>query len=278
MRIVLLVFSIIFFSTVVEAKSVVLMIGDGMGTNHINCVSKNNTLFLKRLNPIAMVNTRSADNFITDSAASATAYSCGIKTNNYYLGLKPNGELCETIAEKAIKHNKSVYIVSSDEDTGATPSAFYAHVASRYDAISINNDRLTASENMAIQLNVSSVYEATQNLIDILKKEENEYFVMIEGAKIDKASHQKDYKWMEKELIDFDKAVREMYNFVSMQDNVVLLVTADHETGGLTDECAYTINNHTPADVPLYSYGISLENKEIDNTEINHLMNRILFK
>ena len=278
MKKILVIISLMLFTTSVEAKSVVLMIGDGMGTNHINCVAKDNDLFLEKLNPIAMVKTRSADNVVTDSAASATAYSCGIKTNNYYLGTKPDGSKCETIAEKTVKNVKKVYIISSDENTGATPSAFYAHVSSRYDNNGINNDRMNASKDMSIQLNVPSVHEATQNLINALEQEENEYFVMIEGAKIDKASHQGDYNWMKEELIDFDKAVHEMYDFVSTHDNVVLLVTADHETGGLNEECVYTKNNHTAADVYLYSHGISLVKNEVDNTEVNHLMDRVLFR
>lgn len=120
-------------STQLYADSVILMIGDGMGANHLKCAENDKPLYITSLPIKGWVQTHSANNKITDSAASATAYSCGQKTNNYFLGKLPNGENCETISEEAVKKDIAVGIYSNDESTGATPSAFYAHAFNRFD-------------------------------------------------------------------------------------------------------------------------------------------------
>ena len=112
------------FSNVAHAKSVILMIGDGMGYNHISCVAKDNDLFLAKHTANSSVITESADDIITDSAAAATAYACGIKTKNRFLGIDAQKNKCETIAEKAMNNNKNVFIISTDNEYGATPSSF----------------------------------------------------------------------------------------------------------------------------------------------------------
>ena len=130
----LFLFSGIFLlSTSVLADNVILMIGDGMGANHLKCAAQDKPLYLTNLPMKGKVHTRSASAEITDSAASATAYSCGQKTNNRFLGKLPNGDNCLTIAEEAVQNNIAVGIYSTDHSTGATPSAFYAHTTYRKD-------------------------------------------------------------------------------------------------------------------------------------------------
>ena len=239
-----------------HAKSVILMIGDGMGYNHIYCTAKDHPLFLST-NSSAAVQTFSANDETTDSAASATAYSCGIKTNNYYLGLDKDKKACETIAEKAVQNGKSVYILTTDNNRGATPSAFYVHTSSRYNTEKIDAARQEFAKKAHLEFDIASLDDRIDQLLDELKKEDREYFVMIEGAKIDKASHNND-----------------------LQEHAVnLYITADHETGGLRmDNCQYFTNNHTALDVPLWIQGdIWDPETSYDNTEIFHMMNKALF-
>ena len=87
------------------------------------------------------------------------------------------------------------------------------------------------------------------------------YFLMIEGAKIDKASHSNDVETMIKNHIDFSNAVKAVDEKLAAQsEGYSLIVTADHETGGLqkaetkediTNDL-YTSDNHTDANVMLY--------------------------
>ncbi len=260
-----------------QADSVILMIGDGMGMNHIKCVAKDNDLFLEKLNPVTEVKTASADNTITDSAAAGTAYACGIKTNNGYIGMNKHKKPCKTLAELAVSHGKKAYLISSDIITGATPSAFYAHTPSRHNTTNILSHYMKAKNKFYTDFNVSSVAEATSKLLNELSEQKGDYFVMIEGAKIDKASHHKDYKKMEQELIDFDKAVAAVFEFATPKDNVHVFVTADHETGRLDDACHYHLDNHSAANVWLYAKTkTKLPTKPIENTDVNKLIRKIM--
>ncbi len=266
------------FSNVAHAKSVILMIGDGMGYNHISCVAKDNDLFLAKHTANSSVITESADDIITDSAAAATAYACGIKTKNRFLGIDAQKNKCETIAEKAINNNKNVFIISTDNEYGATPSAFYVHADDRDDHEAIDKGRKIAQNKMHLRLNVKSLEKEVDRLIIDLDNIKNDYFVMIEAAKIDKASHLNDFDEMAKQLVDFDKSIEKMVKFAENK-NVLVIVTADHETGGLLDSCKYLTNNHTMLNVPVYLYGTNyIINEEIDNTEIHEIIEDSLFQ
>jgi alkaline phosphatase len=87
------------------------------------------------------------------------------------------------------------------------------------------------------------------------------YFLMIEGAKIDKASHSNDIATMMKNQVDFSNAVKAVdEKLQSKEGGYSILVTADHETGGLQKANAkgeitndlYTTTDHTSTKVPLY--------------------------
>ena len=281
MRTFLLVLFLVLFPLSVRANNVILMIGDGMGANHLKCAAKDKPLFLTTLPIKGHVRTRSADAEITDSAASATAYSCGKRTNNYFLGKLPDGKNCLTIAEKAVQKGYAVGIYSNDESTGATPSAFYAHTTSRHDRETIQADREKASQVMDIALSVEKISEEVPTRLQKLLHQDGSkgFFAMFEGAKIDKKSHDNDYEGMKEELRDFDRAVRLAKKFVRQNPNTTLIVLADHETGGLTDECQYTTRQHTGQDIPLYADGkyAHLFQGDQDNTEIYTKIRRILF-
>ena len=102
---------------------------------------------------------------------------------------------------------------------------------------------------------------------------------MFEGALIDKKSHANQLEEMKQELYDFDAAVKKAVSFTDNHPETTLIVLADHETGGLTDECSFTRSNHTGADIPVYAYGkySDLFYGSQENTEIHHKIKKILF-
>ncbi|GAA6043897.1 hypothetical protein JCM8097_004295 [Rhodosporidiobolus ruineniae] len=75
--------------------------------------------------------TRSSNSLITDSAAGATAFSCGLKTYNGAIGLTPSKSPCGTLLEAAKRQGFSTGLVSTSRITHATPASFYAHVPDR---------------------------------------------------------------------------------------------------------------------------------------------------
>ena len=70
-------------------KNIILMIGDGMGMGQITAGTymNNNTSNLERFSVVGLHKPYAADNVITDSAAAATAFACGVKTHNLAIGV-----------------------------------------------------------------------------------------------------------------------------------------------------------------------------------------------
>jgi alkaline phosphatase len=89
---------------------------------------------------------------------------------------------------------------------------------------------------------------------------------MVEGSQIDWAAHDHDQRHLIAELIDFDDAVGAGLDFAQKNRRTLIVVTADHETGGMAvhdgsiqnrqvDSTAFTTTGHTAAMVPLFAYG-----------------------
>lgn len=76
-----------------------------------------------------------------------------------------------------------------------------------------------------------SLKEMTIKALEILSKDENGFFLMIEGGQIDWAGHANDAGWMLSELLKFDEAAEAVYQWVKERDDTLVVITADHETG-----------------------------------------------
>lgn len=116
--------------------SVVFFIGDGMGSSQITlgkvgAVALKRPYHFDRFKIIGLANTRSADLVVTDSAASGTALSTGVKTNNKMIGQDPSGKALTTILESAHAAGYATGLVSTARITHATPACFAAHVKHR---------------------------------------------------------------------------------------------------------------------------------------------------
>jgi len=118
-----------------KAKNIILMIGDGMGISQVYAAYKvkNDNTAMARCKIIGLVNTSSADELITDSAAAGTAIATGKKTNNGHIGVLPSGEKLKTILEIAEKHGKASGLIATSAITHATPASFIAHHPSRHE-------------------------------------------------------------------------------------------------------------------------------------------------
>lgn len=81
---------------------------------------------------------------------------------------------------------------------------------------------------------VPSLAEMTSKALEILSANENGFAIMIEGGRIDHAGHANDLPTMVQEVIDFDEAFKVAIEFAKKNGNTSVVVTADHETGGLS--------------------------------------------
>jgi|TARA_B110000116_G_C16744523_1_gene540227 alkaline phosphatase len=116
-------------------------------------------------------------------------------------------------------------------------------------------------------------------------------FIMVEGSQVDWAGHSNDINYLKREMQDLEEAVELAVDYANKNQDTLVIVTADHETGGLLIEPAsaadYTGNevkfsfntaigrgSHTGVPVPVYAYGPGSENftGTLDNTDVYRAM------
>ena len=85
---------------------------------------------------------------------------------------------------------------------------------------------------------------ATELGIQFLSKNNTNFFIMVEGSQIDWGGHANDGEYLVSELLDFDDAVGKALDFAEKDGNTLVVVTADHETGGLSLSSAQKTNPH----------------------------------
>ncbi len=110
------------------------------------------------------------------------------------------------------------------------------------------------------------------------------FFLLVEGSQVDWGGHDNDLEYITSEYIEFDRAIGVALKFVNENPNTLLVVTADHETGGLgitsknveklNSKVRFSTKGHTASMVPVFSKGVG--SKEFsgiyDNTEIFNKM------
>jgi alkaline phosphatase len=168
-------------------------------------------------------------------------------------------------------------------------SAGYTVVTDREELLNLNTDAETFVSGQFGQTNIPYMYEGANNLphlsematvaLDILSNSENGFFLLLEGGRIDHAGHSNDIERQLLETVEFSKAVQTVYDQVSDEDTIIL-VTADHETGGLrvhknngqgnVPEISWTTGGHTVSNVPLYGWGKHADRVEgvMNNTDL----------
>ncbi|MBK8562548.1 MAG: alkaline phosphatase [Saprospiraceae bacterium] len=327
-------------------KNIILMIGDGMGLTQITAgmYMNGNKLNLEQFKYIGLHKSYSSDDLVTDSAAGATAFSCGQKTYNGAIGVDKKGRPVQTILEEAEQKGLATGIVATCSMTHATPGSFFAHQKKREmveeiaaDLPKVDLDFFIAGgkkhfdrrkdeqnlietlkgkgyvifsyfdeelKNITIDPNKNFGYftadveplpvsqgrdylvPASLMALDYLTKQpEKGFFLMIEGSQIDWGGHANDSKYITSEVIDFDKAIGAVLDFAKQDGETLVIITADHETGGYainptstmdTIVAAFTTDKHTAALIPVFAWGPGEElfSGIYENTSIYDKMRR----
>ncbi len=122
-----------------QAKNIILFIGDGAGISSLNAASiygygKPQALYIQKMPHVALADTSTAREWVTDAAASASAWATGHKGRNGVVSMSPdtekdvkNGEIYKTVMEYAMENGLSTGVISNDGVAGAAVAAFYAH-------------------------------------------------------------------------------------------------------------------------------------------------------
>lgn len=133
-------------------KNVILLIGDGMGLPQITgaMYMNHNKIVFEEFTNIGFHKSAAADNLITDSAAGATAFASGVKTNNGAIGMNAKKQSVPTLLEIAEGKGMATGMVVSCSITHATPAAFIAHVENRQQVEDIALDYLKTPIDLVI--------------------------------------------------------------------------------------------------------------------------------
>ncbi len=334
------------FNNDAKPKNIVLMIGDGMGLAQLfaGYTANRGKLNLFTFQHLGFSLTAASNNYITDSAAGASAMATGSKTNNRFIGVDSTGVILSSLMDGASKQGIKTAIISNGDVTDATPAAFYAHQPERDWSEAIAKDFLTSEvdiligggkhnffqrkdkQNLKAELHKKG-YEVSQSfdsltylksnrfvLLDnaavvskknvrgdflsyslqkcmtIFSTNHHRFFIMAEGAQIDSGGHANDLETVISEMLDFDEAVGKVMEFIDKDRETLLIVTADHETGGLSLvngnlSTGYVHGNfstidHTGIMVPVFAYGPGSANfmGVYENTAIAEKIKKLLIK
>ena len=316
-------------------RNVILMIGDGMGLNHMYAAytANNGSLALERCQSVGLVKTHAANAYTTDSAAAGTAIACGEKTDNGMVGIRPDGTRLKSLLEYAADNDLATGMVVTCELTHATPASFVAHVGGRSEneniALDFAHSKINVCigggrkffENRSDNQNVTEMMkakgfrvaytmdevkatqegnllalladvaletypargemlpESVNTAINILNRNPNGFFLMVEGSQIDWEAHANKQDGVVNEVLDFDRAVQIAFDFAESDGNTLVIVTADHETGAMSIlhgnlqtgnlVTRFASAGHTAVPVLVYTFGPGAEKFTgiFDNTE-----------
>jgi alkaline phosphatase len=337
--------SFTFPPTYTKPRNIIIMIGDGMGLAQISSAMAfyNGLNAFERFNVIGLSKTSSADNYVTDSGAGATAISIGKKTYNNAIGVDKDSLPHTGLFELAKKHGLSTGVAVTSSIVHATPASFYAHIKNRrwyediavcllkqqcdiaigggYQFFSNRKDKRDLTEDLQQNgykviidssefkplINPRFIYMAAADgmpkmqqgrgdflqkaslcAIENLSKNKQGYMLMIEGSQIDWGGHEMNFDYMKAELIDFNSVINMVLNIAVKDKNTLVIVTADHETGGLaiTEDDKqhkqfipkFTYNEHTGIMVPVFAFGPGAEifGGMYENTAIFDKINQLM--
>jgi alkaline phosphatase len=130
--------------------------------------------------------------------------------------------------------------------------------------------------------------KSTEKAVNVLSNNDKGFFLMVEGSQIDWGGHDNDIDYITSEVIDFSNAVEKALAYAMQDEETLVIVTADHETGGLglnggnwaahQLEAGYTTDYHTGVMVPVFAYGPGAEEFMgiYDNTDVFKKMKKLL--
>ena len=91
----------------------------------------------------------------------------------------------------------------------------------------------------------SFLQDATKMALNYFTEKEQPFFLMLEGSYIDWGGHAMDAELLKQEVLDFDKTLGVVLKYIKKHPNTLLIVTADHETGGVSIGKSYVIDAAT---------------------------------
>lgn len=281
-------------------------------------------LTITNLPNTGLMTTHAKDNYGTDSAAAGTALATGVITNNRAIGVDPDGNELLSMVDLFAAKGMRTGIITTDRICGATPSAYFGHTPERDDKEKILDDLMDSPLNYLVgygydkdtDSSIKSRFSKKEGTVDNLREvylleesvKSNAYssttadlaiwtkkaiekleckegfFLMIECSGIDGGGHLNKTEQIVNEVLNLDSGVAEAIKFADLNRSTLVVVTADHETGGLSlpegdyekgeIEGRFYSNDHTGGAVPYFTYGPNsdLFHGLIKNTDIKKII------
>ncbi len=251
----LLAFTLLAPTAFPQAKNVILFIGDGAGVSSLNAASimgygEPRSLYIQNFPHLALADTSSAKEWVTDGAASASAWATGHKTRNGVVSMSADavrdqrdGEIYKTVFEYAQENGLSTGVISNEDRTGMTDavvSAFYAHTNNRSKSgdifLQLLNSKYGHGPDVAIGTGhkvVEAAVEAAGHHIGPEAKARGYAYVntMAELSRIDSGTTRV-IALLDDENFDFSEAVRQAVMRLSKNPKGFILVAhSDCHTG-----------------------------------------------
>ena len=176
----------------------------------------------------------------------------------------------------------------------AAEAANYTVVTDRQGLLALDKENLSQASGQFGETNLPYEYDGLGDLphlsemattaLDILDREPGGFFLMIEGGRIDHAGHSNDIERNVCETIEFSNTLRVVMDWCQGRDDTLIIVTADHETGGLRvlenngvgnfPTVSWSTGGHTSTNVPVYSWGCNAQRVGgvMDNTNLFHVV------
>ncbi len=309
---------------ITKPKNIVLLIGDGMGLSQISAgnYDNDNQTALEGFPVVGIHKCHSSSKLVTDSAAAATSFACGVKTFNGAIGVRADSTPVQTILEELEERGFSTGLVATSTIVHATPASFIAHNEYRknYEAIALDfletevdyfvgggkkyfdrrederdliaelkardytvEDYLTDFKDCELPASGNFAYfsadkdplpydQGRDYLVDASKAGlsfldnhgDQGMFLMIEGSQIDWGGHANTPSYVLTEFYEFDIVIQEVLDWAKEDGETLVIVTADHETGGLSIRETSTMDSldiefisthHTATMIPVFAYG-----------------------
>lgn len=221
-----------------------------------------------------------------------------------FVAHQPKRSMYEEIAADFLKTNIDVFIGGG-----------YKHFSQRKDGRNLINDLkkkgyqvltdidsiqnvrggklagLTAPEhNGRVTERGDMLQKATKTALNILSQDKDGFFLMVEGSQIDWGGHQNDMPYIVEEMLDFDRTIGVALEFAARNKETLIVITADHETGGLSVldgnldtgmvKGGFTTGSHSGIVVPIFAIGPGAEQFTgfMENTDIANKIRELMEK
>jgi alkaline phosphatase len=259
--------------------NVLLFIMDGVGPAQLQAARlvKQAPLHFDRFPAHVLMTTEASGGVVTDSGAAATAMATGRKVTPYTLGVALPGSGRPLVTALELRQRTGVPVGVATVETplvDATPSAFVAHQASRFDEAGVASDYLRrtrpdlmaggTSYNLGRVQAVAAGYvaidseaamavrspgvdrvawlfdearprlpELTRAALGFMSRGKPGFFLLVETEATDTHGHANNLDGVVKAVLELDQAVAEAMAWMGNRTDTLIIVTSDHETGGL---------------------------------------------